>query len=62
MDHKEDCELLRENGFAEVEMDRLSRLRRDYSERMKRQAIVEQRRFEFVRWLILTGRLTEHIA
>ena len=62
MDHKEDREMLRENGFAEVEMDRLSRLRRYYNERKRGQALAEQRRLEFVRWLVLTGKLTERIA
>jgi len=62
MDCKEEHEMLRENGFAEGEMDRLRRLRRDYNEGVKRQAIEEQRRLEFVRWLVLNGKLTEQIA
>ena len=62
MDGKEDHELLREHGFAEAEIDRLSRLRRDYNEKEGRQALTEHRRFEFARWLVLTGKLTEQIA
>lgn len=62
MDRKEDREFLRKSGFAEAEMNRLSRLRREHKERKKLQAIAERRRLEFVRWLVTTGKLTEQIA
>jgi len=62
MDRKEDREMLRKVGFAEVEMNRLARLRRDYNEREKLQAIAEHRRLEFVRWLVIIGKLTDQIA
>jgi len=64
MDHdrKEDRELLRKNGFAEAEMNLLSRLRKHYDEQEKLQALAEHRRLEFVRWLISTGKLTDQIA
>ena len=62
MDRKEDREMLRKVGFAEVEMNRLARLRRDYNERERLQAIAENRRLEFVRWLVIIGKLTDQIA
>ena len=64
MDHdrKEDREILRRSGFGEAEMNRLSRLRKEHHERERRQAIVEHRRFEFIRWLVSTGKLTDQIA
>ena len=62
MDRKEDREILRKGGFAEVEMNQLSRLRRDYNERERRQAVANHRRLEFIRWLVTTGKLTDQIA
>jgi len=64
MDHdrKEDRELLRKNGFAEAEMNLLSRLRKHYNEQERLQALAEHRRFEFIRWLVSTGKLTDQIA
>jgi hypothetical protein len=62
MNHKEDREMLRKVGFAEVEMNRLSRLRRDYNERERLQAIADHRRLEFIRWLVIVGKLTDQIA
>jgi hypothetical protein len=62
MDRKEDREMLRKVGFAEVEMNRLSTLRRDHNERERLQAIADHRRLEFVRWLVSVGKLTDQIA
>jgi len=62
MERKEDRETLRKAGFAEVEMNRLSRLRRDYNERERLEAAAEHRRLEFVRWLVTIGKLTDQIA
>ena len=64
MDHdrKEDRELLRKNGFDEAEVNRLSRLRKDYNEQERRETLAERRRFEFIRWLISTGKLTDQVA
>jgi hypothetical protein len=62
MDRKEEREFLRRNGFAEAEMNRLSRFRRDYNERAKKETAAANRRLEFVRWLVVTGKLTEQIA
>ena len=62
MDRKEDRDLLRKVGFAEVEMNRLIRLRRDHHEKERLLALAEHRRLEFVRWLVMIGKLTEQIA
>ncbi len=62
MDHKEDREILRKGGFAENEVVLLSRLRKDYTEKEKSQSQVTNRRLEFVRWLVSTGKLSEQIA
>jgi hypothetical protein len=62
MDHKEDREILRKSGFAENEVVLLSKLRKDYSEKEKSQSQVTNRRLEFVRWLVSTGKLSEQIA
>jgi len=62
MDRKEDRDLLRKVGFAEVEMNRLIRLRRDHHEKERLLALAEHRRLEFVRWLVTIGKLTDQIA
>jgi hypothetical protein len=62
MDRREDREILRKGGFDEREMNLLSRLRKDYNEREKQQALADHRRLEFVRWLVAHGRLSDQIA
>jgi hypothetical protein len=62
MERKEDREMLRKVGFADVEMNRLSRMRKEYKEREKLRAVAEHRRLEFVRWLVTIGKLTDQIA
>jgi hypothetical protein len=62
MDRKDDREILRKGGFAEGEMQRLSKLRQDHAEQEKLQALLDRRRLEFVRWLVTTGKLSEQIA
>jgi len=62
MDRKDDREILRKGGFAEGEMQRLSKLRQDYTEREKLQATADHRRMEFIRWLVTTGKLSDQIA
>lgn len=61
MGHKEDLELLRKAGFAEVQINRLSKLRRNPAEEGKYQELIEYRRLQFVRWLVTTGKLTEQV-
>lgn len=51
-------ELLKE-GFTEKQIEHLKRLRKAYVEEKQLQIVTEQRRLEFARWLITTGRLTE---
>ncbi len=62
MDRKEDRDILRKGGFAEGEVKQLSKLRKDHAERERRNAVIEHRRLEFVRWLVNTGKLTDQIA
>lgn len=62
MERKEDREILRRVGFAEGEMNRLSKLRTAHTEKLRLQAIADNRRLEFVRWLVSNGKLTDQIA
>jgi hypothetical protein len=62
MDRKDDREILRKGGFAEGEIQRLSQLRQDHTERTRLQQRVDQRRLEFIRWLVTNGKLSEQIA
>jgi hypothetical protein len=62
MERKEDREMLRKVGFAEIEVNRLSRLRLEHNERERLEAIAEHRRLEFIRWLVTVGKLTDQIA
>jgi hypothetical protein len=62
MDRKDDRELLRKGGFADGEVQRLNQLRKDYTDRERLQARTDQRRLEFVRWLVTNGRLSDQIA
>jgi hypothetical protein len=62
MDRKEDREILRKVGFAENEMNQLSKLRMMYTEQEKKQALVMHRRLEFARWLVAQGKITDQIA
>ena len=59
---KEDREMLRKSGFAESEVDRLSKLRQERNERERLRIIAENHRLQFVRWLVVTGKLTDQIA
>lgn len=62
MDHREDREILRRGGFAEGEMNKLTELRRERIEQARLEAIAENRRLEFVRWLVSIGKITDQIA
>ena len=59
---KEDGEMLRKNGFAESEVRRLKKLRQEHVEKERLRIIAENRRLRFVRWLVVTGKLTDQIA
>lgn len=62
MNYKEDIQVLREAGFTEAGIRRLSELRRTLAEEGKYLELVDYRRLEFVRWLVATGKLTEQVA
>lgn len=62
MDHREDREILRRGGFAEGEMNKLTVLRRERLEKARLDTIAENRRLEFVRWLVAIGKITDQIA
>jgi hypothetical protein len=62
MSYKDAFEMLRRAGFTTQEIDRLYRLRRDYTVSQMDQAPANHRRLEFVRWLVTTGRLSDQIA
>jgi hypothetical protein len=46
-------------GFVPEQIERLHQLRNAYTKRKQVQMITEQRRLEFARWLVTTGRLTD---
>lgn len=61
-DYKEDLEVLRQGGFTEEEMKRLSQLRRDYAKLEECRTSAEYNRLAFVRWLVATGKLSDQLA
>ncbi len=60
--YTEDHDMLQKVGFTEVEVHRLSELRRNLAAERKHLNLVEYRRLRFVRWLVQTGKLTEQIT
>jgi hypothetical protein len=63
MNHEEALVMLRRQGFSAQEIGRLSRLRRVYTIKSEMdQASLDFRRLEFVRWLVMTGKLTDQLA
>jgi hypothetical protein len=60
MNSKESQKSLSEVGFTSIQVERLTKFRKEYVEKAKHQVSAEQRRLEFVRWLVATGRLTEY--
>ncbi len=62
MDRKDDREILRKGGFVDGEVQRLNKLRQDYTEREKLQELADLRRMEFIRWLVNNGRISDQIA
>ncbi len=57
MNSKEGNSSLLEVGFTPRQVERLSEFRKDYVEKQERQTLTVQRRLEFIRWLVTTGRL-----
>ena len=62
MNYKEAFERLRKAGLKESEIDRLTRLRRNYAQKEIDQSPVDRRRLEFIRWLVAIGKLTDHMV
>jgi hypothetical protein len=62
MDYKDALDMLRRAGFTAKEIDRLRKLRRDRVGNTVDRAPADQRRLEFIRWLVTTGRLTDYIS
>jgi hypothetical protein len=62
MNFKEDLEMLRRAGFTASAINRLCRLRREHAVNERDQAPADLHRLEFVRWLVMTGRLTDQVV
>jgi len=62
MNSSESRESLLEVGFTPEQIEQLSKFRQVYTEKERQQISAEQRRLEFVRWLVSTGRLTEQMV
>jgi hypothetical protein len=63
MDEKEARERLRQAGFAGREIYHLLQLRKAYAaQQAEREQSAMFRRLQFVRWLVRTGRLSEHVV
>jgi hypothetical protein len=62
MNHQEASDKLYQIGFSASEIERLERLRRAYAQSRHTHMSETYRRLEFVRWLVITGKLTEQIA
>lgn len=59
--YQEALQTLRKAGFIGPEITRLYHLRRTYQTSEMDQASLDLHRLEFVRWLVATGRLTDHL-
>lgn len=55
-------DVLRQHGFTQQEIDQLSELRQTLWKRQMQQDKIALRRLKFVRWLVVTGRITDQIA
>ncbi|HWZ18845.1 MAG TPA: hypothetical protein VNW73_08630 [Ktedonobacteraceae bacterium] len=62
MDRKEERDIVRRGSLSEGEMKRLSQLRRVHRERKRLIELEEHRRLEFIRWLVVNGKLTDQVA
>jgi hypothetical protein len=62
MERKEERDIMRKGSLSEGEMKRLSQLRRVHRERLKLKEVEENRRLEFIRWLVHTGKLTDQVT
>lgn len=62
MDYKEALETLRRAGCTHAEIAHLIRFRREFTPGEMDMANPDRRRLEFIRWLVATGKLTEHVS
>ncbi len=62
MDPKEAHDPLDMGALTTSERDRLRRLRKDYEEHKKSHLAASTNRLQFVRGLVKTGRLTDHLV
>lgn len=62
MEKMQTNEVLRQQGFTQAEIDRLSAIRQVLREQQIQQATVARRRLEFARWLVTTGKITDQAA
>jgi hypothetical protein len=62
MDYQDTFDVLRRAGFTAKEIDRLRQQRQDHVGNMVDRVPDDQRRLEFIRWLVMTGRLTDYIS
>jgi hypothetical protein len=62
LNYQGDFEALRREGFTEHEIERLTQLRRDRTELELSRTSAEYNRLAFVRWLVATGKLSDHFA
>ncbi len=66
MDYRERAELLRDmlrkEGFTRAAIEHLKKLRRDYPVEEMYITSAEQQHLVFIRWLVLTGRMSEWIV
>jgi hypothetical protein len=62
MDRKEERDIVRRGSLSEGEMKLLSQLRRVHRERKRLIELEEHRRLEFIRWLVVNGKLTDQVA
>ncbi len=62
MNYQENFEALRRGGFTEHEIEQLAQLRRDRAELEISRNSAEYHRLAFVRWLVTTGKLSDHFA
>jgi len=62
LNYKEDFEALRRGGFTEHEIEQLTQLRRARTELEISRTSEEYHRLAFVRWLVATGKLSDHFA
>jgi hypothetical protein len=62
LDYKQAYDLLHKAGCTFAERERLIRFRQTYQPTEMDQAPLDYRHLEFIRWLVLHGKLTEQLC